>query len=397
MQRLWCALWLVLAAALSAVIPVWSEEAEIAELDAKAAAEVRTLIEKLGHESYAVREAASDKILTFGLPAMQLVEQGAKNPDREIRYRCERLRVTLREIDLQRRLDAFAADVEGEKDHALPAWNRFEELHGGSAESRQLFVEIFRAEPDVLKALQDDPKRAAEIISARGFHLQLLQQAQQQIALGSIAAMVFASAEEGVQLSDPTKQQVLSLCYQQSLRDAMTGGAKEPVVRSLLANYIVRTEGWVASQALNIAMQYDIKEGLEPARKLVKSKGAGQPHLLQMGLLAIAKMGGAEDVDDTQALLDDKTVLMNFNINNQRIECQVRDMALVTTLHLLAKDKEKVKGTALEKADLKAFGFERLEANTVQVYSPHTIGFASDEKRQAVFKKWEELKAKLKK
>jgi hypothetical protein len=363
--------------------------------DEKTAAEIKSLIAQLGDESYTTREAATEKLLAVGLPAMKLVEEGAKNPDREIRYRCERLRVMLRDADLQRRLEAFAADVKGEKDHGLPAWDRFAELHGSGAEARQLFVDIFRAEPDLLKAMQIDDKQAADAVTTRAFQLQQNLQAQQPVSLGSIAALLFAGGDTHIAIPDQTQQMIYNLCNQQTLRDAATNGAKKDVLRSMLAKYIVRGEGWVAYLGLNLAMQYDLKEGLEPARKLVKGRGVGQPHLLQMALLAIAKMGSADDLKEVSDLLDDKTVIMNIQINNQRVECQVRDFALVTTLHLLAKDKERVKGTALEGGDLKAFGFDRLEANPVQVYTPHTIGFISDAKRQEVFKKWEELKAKL--
>jgi hypothetical protein len=369
---------------------------DIPSPDAKSAAEIVDLIQQLGDESYASREAATEKLLTYGLPALKLVEEGAKDPDREVRYRCERVRIMLREIDLQRRLEAFAADIKGEKDHGLPAWNRFAELHGSGGDSRQLFVDIFRAEPELLKALQIDPKQAGDLVASRIFQLQQLMQAQQQIGLGTIAGLLFAAAEPNVTIPDNSQQMIYSFCHQQSLRDAVTtGGGKQPVVRSLLAKYIVRGEGHVAYQGLYVAMQYDIKEGLEPARKLVKGRGAGNAHLMQLALLAIAKMGGSEDVKDMGELLEDKQVIMNFQINNQRIECQVRDFALLSTLHLLAKDKERVKGTAIESGDLKAFGFDRLEANAMQLYAPHTVGFTSDQKRQEVFKKWEEVKAKI--
>jgi len=393
-QRSWCRI-VLLAGWFLLAFSAFAEE-DIPPPDEKSAAEISALIKQLGDESYSVREAATDKILAYGLPAMKLVEEGARHPDREIRYRCERLRVTLRDVDLQRRLEAFAADVKGEKDHGLPAWNRFADLHGSETESRKLFVEIFRAEPDILKAMQIDVKKATDIVSTRVFQLQQAVQTQQQISLGSVSALLFAGAEKDVTISDQSQQMIYTYCYQQSLRDAVSEGPKKEVVRSLLAKYILRGEGWVAYQGLHLAVQYDIKEGLEPARKLVASKGGGQPHMLQMSLLAIAKMGGQEDLKAIEELLDDKTVLMNFQINNQRIECQVRDFALLSTLHLLAKDKDRVKGTPLESGDLKAFGFDRLEANPVQVYSPHTIGFVSDDKRQEVFKKWQEVKARLK-
>ena len=72
-------------------------------LSKESAAEIQALLQQLGDDSYALREAASDKILKFGLPALQLVEASAKNPDREIRYRCERVLAVLRDLDLQQR------------------------------------------------------------------------------------------------------------------------------------------------------------------------------------------------------------------------------------------------------------------------------------------------------
>lgn len=366
--------------------------------DAKTAAEISAVIKQLGDESYATREVATEKLLTYGLPALKIVEEATKDPDREVRYRCERVRIMLREIDLQRRLEAFAADVKGEKDHGLPAWDKFAASHGGSSEARQLFVEIFRAEPDLLKSLQIDAKQASDLVTSRVFQMQQsLQTPQQPLSLGSVAALLFAGAEKDLTIADQTQQMIMNFCYQQSMRDALTGGSpKQPVVRSLLGKYLVKGEGYVAYTGVNLAMQYDLKEGLEPARRMVKSRGGGNLHMLQMPILALAKMGDISDVPDMEELLDDKTAVMNFQINNQKIECQVRDLALVSMLHLLAKDKELVKGTALESGDLKAFGFDRLEANPQMVYQQHTIGFTSDDKRQEVFKKWAEVKEKLK-
>jgi hypothetical protein len=367
--------------------------------DAKTAAEINALIKDLGDESYATREVATEKLLTYGLPALKIVEEGAKDPDREIRYRCERVRVMLREIDLQRRLEAFAADIKGEKDHGLPAWDRFAEQHGSTVEARQWFVEIFRAEPDLLKALQIDSKQAADVMNTRVFQMIQMQQAQQPIGASNIVALLFAAGDKEISLSDITQQYLYNFCYQQSFRDAITGGAagKKLVVRSLLGRYMLRSEGSIAYQALHVGMQFEMKESLDVARKVVKLRGAGNLHTLQYALPAMAKLGSVEDLPEMEELLDEKTVLFNFQNNNQpRIECQVRDFALVSILHLLAKDKEPLKGTSLEGGDLQAFGFDRLEPNPQLLYNPQSIGFTGDDKRREVFKKWTELRSKLK-
>lgn len=366
--------------------------------DAKTAGEIRVLIRSLGDESYSAREAATEKLLTYGLPALKIVEEGTKDADREIRYRCDRVRVLLREIDLQRRLEAFAADVKGEKDHGLPAWNQFSKLHGGTAEARQLFVDIFKAEPDLLKKIQfESSTQVADFVSMRVFQLMQQQQMQQQISIGSLAGLLFVAADKDISLIDQTQQYIFNFCYQQSLRDAMSGPPeKQAVVRSLLGKLMSRAEGNVAYQALYIGMQFEMKESLDVARRMIDSRGAGNQHMMQIALPAMAKLGTVDDLPAMEELLEDKTVLFNFQQNNQRIECQIRDYALVSVLHLLAKSKDQLKGTPLESGDLKAFGFDRLEPNPTQLYNPQSIGFISDDKRQEAFKKWNDAKAQIK-
>lgn len=368
---------------------------EIPEPDAKTASEISALITQLGDESFELREGAVEKLLTYGLPALKQVEEGAKHPDPEIRYRCGMVRVALKEIDLDRRLKAFAADVKGEKDHGLPAWNRFARLHGGEAESRQLFVDIFTSEPNLLKSLETDPKRTADVVAARVAELQQGLRTQQPISLGSVAALLFAAAENEVTLTVQSQQMIFNFCHQASLREAITGGPKKEAIRSLLGNYMLRGEGWAAQQGLNLALQYDLKEGLELARKIIKSRG--NAHMLQLALLATAKLGSTEDLSDMENLLDDKTVVVSSRINNIMTQGQVRDFALVAILHLISRDKERVKGTPLEGGDLAAFGFSRLAANPIQLYAPHTIGFPGDDDRQKVFTKWSETKLALQK
>jgi len=49
------------------------------------------LIKDLGHDEWAVREAAFKELLSFGTPILPLVERSARNPDLEVRWRVERL------------------------------------------------------------------------------------------------------------------------------------------------------------------------------------------------------------------------------------------------------------------------------------------------------------------
>src|SRR5690606_7655582 len=67
------------------------------------AEQARRYVEQLGDEQFAVRERAVSRLIELGLPALPVLEQSRRNPDREIRYRSERVLVIIRQNDFQRR------------------------------------------------------------------------------------------------------------------------------------------------------------------------------------------------------------------------------------------------------------------------------------------------------
>jgi hypothetical protein len=350
------------------------------------------LVEQLGHQSYAVREEAMASILKIGLPALPRMEQEIKNADLEIRYRCDQLRFKLVDVDLQKRFEAFAADVKGEKDHKLELWDRFTKLYDGTPPARALFAEMYQAEPKLMKALLNDPQNFETNVVNRAMLLQYDFQGQ-KVRVGTLALLMFAGADEKVKLNMNAQQMMLNACYQPSIQEAMNNAEKREVMKKVMSRFILRAEGWAAHQAMSLAAMYNLPEGLQLARKIVKSPE--QPHMLMAALPIIAKQGDKEDIPELEELLDNKTVIMNMQINNQRIQGQVRDSSLVTLLHLLSKDKARIQDTIFKDGDIKAFGFDRLELNPTQVFAPHTVGFAEEPKREAVFKKWAELKQQL--
>src|SRR4029453_3548131 len=68
---------------------------------------ISALVKQLGSEDFSGREAASDELTRVGLPAFASLEAAVLHPDREVRYRSVRILGQIRELDLQRRLEAF--------------------------------------------------------------------------------------------------------------------------------------------------------------------------------------------------------------------------------------------------------------------------------------------------
>ena len=386
-----CPLWLRAAAAalcgaMLVALPRSSEADEPAE-QTRDARQVATLVAQLGSEDFALRELASEELARIGLPALSALEAAATHPDREVRYRSIRVLGTIRELDLQRRLDVFLSGKEDASEYPLPAWSRFKKAYGDEAASRQLFVEMTRADAQVLQALEDGPKNAGDLLAQRAIAYQQAMQVGgvQQLSLGQAAAMLLVGGQEDVTLPVQTMNMVLNYGYQQSIRATLTDGSKGTIPRKMLGAIIRRCEDANAYQAMNIAINLGLDEGMTPALRILKGEGVRAAHFSQYALMTVAKFGDQSHVPLVEKLLDDNSVASRMQENSTTHEIQVRDSALATVI-------------ILTKQDLKAYFTERPNVSNPDVqqifFNPKVIGFTDEEKRAATHKKWAEYKAK---
>jgi hypothetical protein len=347
---------------------------------------IAALVGQLGNEEFTLREAASDELTRLGLPAFSALEAAAQHPDREVRFRSIRILAQIRDRDLARRLEAFLAGKDDRGEYPLPGWSRFAKAYGDNSQSRQLFVEMQRADPEVLRSLEETPRAAADLVSQRtAQHQQQLQLGNnRQLPLGEVAVLVFVAGEEDVSLPDNTLSMVLSYCFQPAMRDAVNHPSRRDVPRKMLGAAIRKCSDSAAPQAMQVAMEFGMEEGLVPAVKILKAQGGRIPYMNQYALMAVAKLGDASHLPLVEPLMDDSTVVTRRQENKRIVELQVRDAALATAI-------------LLTKQDLKTYFTGRQELASVDprnvYFNPQLIGFEKDEDRAAVFKKWAEYKA----
>jgi hypothetical protein len=340
--------------------------------------EAASLVEQLGGEEFSVRERATTRLIEMGLAAKQAVEAGRTHPDREIRYRCERIFQIVGELDFQRRLTAFTSGRSDGLD--LPAWRRFRERYGDDGETRSLFVEMQKAESELLQAVENGPQGVARVAETRTTQLQHLQRrAGEATSLGSVAALLFAAVGDEVNLGLQPSFALVNLCSQPSFIQGMSDPAKNKVLRKMLSQWIMQSEGAVAQQSMFLAMRHDMKEGLIPATRILRNPGE-QPFVRQTALMTVAKLGDASHVDLLESALDDATRISSHRIDNVQYETQLRDVALAAVL-------------LLKKQDPKTFGFERIQFNESNVFNYGTVGFENEDKRKLAFDKYREFKA----
>lgn len=353
-------------------------------------AKIDELIAQLGSDEFTIREKAADQLTRLGLPAFEALERAARHPDREVRYRSQRILGLVRQIDLERRLEAFVNGESEAEDYPLPGWSRFKKAHGDESPARKLFVEMQRADADLLQSIEEGPQSAARLLSQRASQQQqALRLGAQQASFGQIVATLFVASQEDVSLPAQTLSIIFSHCYQPAFRDILTNSSQREIPRQMLGSIIRRSEDLSAYQAMTIAYQFNMTEGVVPATKILDNLGQGPPHMAQFALMTLARVGDASHLPIVERMLDNKSPLTRLEEKPQGeekvvYEVQVRDAALAAAVMLSG---QKIPVYFDVPQDQQSTDPQQIMSNA------RLIGFTSDEARARTFEKWAKYKA----
>jgi hypothetical protein len=286
--------------------PVAAQEKTEAESEA-----ISVLIGQLGHDDYSLREAASEKLATLGTAATQAVQIATAHPNREIRYRSQRLLGVIREREAERRLQLFLEKKESPADPPLPSWTRFRDRYGDSEHGRRLFVMMQRTNAELLKSLEASPRAAADslVLQVARDH-QGLQFGGQNLAPGEIAATLFVAAEPDIALPSQTFDALFSHCYQPSFSETLTNGEFTPLARRILGRVVLRSEDRSAIQAMHVAGRFNLPEGIAAAKRVLeRQEGVEATSMTQFALMTIAQLGDSSHLPLVERFLQDQNEL----------------------------------------------------------------------------------------
>ncbi len=364
-------------------------------------AKISELVQKLGSGSYRARETATRALARIGVPAKVELLKALESSDAEVRYRARLILSEVLELDFKVRLEAFIDDVHGKREHDLPGWQRFREQVGDGPVSRRLFADMVRSEPALLEAGELGGQYAGAAFEGRCQQIQEGmrvpgRQAERQVQVGTVAALLFVGGQNKVDISMPAAMSVTNFCYQQPFRQAIAGGDSAPVLKKLVGGWVRRdfaSDSTAAYQTMMLALQFNVREGIEPALAMIKD-GGGNPHMRQYALLVVGKFGSSDDIQRLEPLLSDQAICAQQQIavpteiakedptnpkamKNEMMETQIRDVALAVIIHLCGQ----------KPAD---FGFQRVQPNSTVLFNTATLGFTSQEQRAAALNKWQQ-------
>lgn len=374
--------WLVIATALSAAAWAGTRPAAAqSPAPTEPAVHPADLVRQLGDPRFSARKQAMTQLVQLGVDAIADLEEGVRSNDREVSYRSRLALMLVRENDFQRRLRAFAAGQDAQESYDLPAWPLFRKQVGDGLEARRLFVEMQQAEPDLLQAVERSPDRAIDALVTR---LEKIQQApngqrQQTLSLGTIAAVLFVSNQDSSESVALAVQNLASFYRQDVFAAAIQAGSQRDILRKMLGTWIENARSWDAFHAMLLAMQYDLPQGLVPAKRVLEGEAGDPNQAVYRGfsLQTIARFGSAADIPAVEPLLDDASPYGGTLsvAGTAKYQTQIRDIALATVVHLAKQDPKK-------------FGLNRLKPSSTHVFNTNTVAFEDDTKREEALRLW---------
>jgi hypothetical protein len=359
--------------------------------------DIDSWIESLGHDAYAVRQAAARKLLSAGTAARDRLSSAAECPDPESRAAARRLIALIDKAEFDEQLAAFAADADGSAGRSLPGWDRYKKLVGSDFAARTLFVEMQRSEAGLLAdAFRNDgssPRQRWEDRLVRLLRWPVgLENGPAMPPLGSCATMVFLSATHEGRVSDRTAMYIPQLVQRPPIQQALQANATNDAVRRLVTAWVVEcpnNSDPVLQQRLNLALVQEMPEGVPLAVRVATRDPdffTVNPGVRAVALLLIAKLGRTADAEKLEPLLEDATVCQTFARmpaagGGAIRDIQIRDVALVTMLHLTGQDP----------AD---YGYRQVRRQSQQLLDPGSLFTEGDEQRAAAISKWHEWRTK---
>ncbi len=349
--------------------------------------DLAALVQQLGSGSFIERQRATRELTELGIAARDALQAAAIDSDAEVRTRARWILADIWQADFRQRLEAFAADTDGSGKQTLPGWEQFSAQMGGGLTARQLFVELHRAEPELMDAMAKGPKEASETLAARCHAIYEKTVAAHlndpPLSMGTVTSLLWVASSPEVRLDEQLGVQIYTFLsprvYQQHLR----GGVWSSMLRKILGLWVVKDVApSMTAQNLIFSVLYGLKaEGLEVAVKVLNDPGS-TPTNRNFALMTVGRYGDEHHASAVEKLLADAMPCGTAQATKspRQFELQVRDVALAVLVDL----------TGQQASDYGPLVGRNAQQTLFQVA---LVVFNDPALRDAALKKWAEWRA----
>lgn len=367
------------------------------------AEEIEKSLAQLGDEEFVVREAASARLMKLGIQAEAGLEKAAASSNREVRVRAQRILVEVRRNEFAKRLKQFFSAPIGSKEVTFPAWDAFQQDFGDSRGSRRLFATMQSVDGEILDSFAQEETRllAINMLQQRIEEYRGMAQQGRSVNFAGIVTTYWIATYKGQRMASAQTQQLLQLASTQAWDEQQRDDEVSPIAGKLLGRVILRAEDSQRYLALNLSMQYGLKEGLVVAEQMLadQAKQSVKNRIDQSGRIdprpavcVIATMGDKTFIPKLEALLDDRSDLGSEvdgvigTPNVVRYNLQVRDVALAGIFVLAKAPITEIYKLPSERSS---------QTIAMTLLQPRLIGFTNDESRQVAMQRWQQMKPKM--
>jgi hypothetical protein len=369
------------------------------------------LVQQLGSDDFATREAAEKQLKELGSKARGVLEAGLKSDKPEVVKRC-------------RELLGHLARAEFEAKH----WPRFAKVIGEDKASRVLFNRIRseRRNVELLDAVAADPKAAGKLYDDRWLELNKAANVPlpgggatlNPAPLADVVGWMYLGTFPGAGGAFHTSHSIDFLPFLPAsknapdpLSTALRDETVSPALRRLIGKWTAaRVDYSGRGYGYEIALVFDIKEVLPAARETVAAKVKDDPspgntaRNVGFAMLVIGKLGSKGDLpllekyaanaDHCSTVLNDpppepgqpQIWLRRLPKDGQDATGQLRDVSVAMRLHLLGQNPDE-------------FGFYWQNPHSTEKkkpvaredrFTPYRIGFTKEADRVVAHKKAQE-------
>jgi hypothetical protein len=350
---------LVAALAVTGAAAVGQQGASERKVEVKADSEAQKLVQQLGSQAFAEREAADKALAGMGARGAAAVRVGMNDTDLEIARRCAALWPRLWQTEIAR------TDADRLASYAHPLWVRFRNVAGDDPGSRTLFAEMvadldrFRR----LEAVEADLEKAGAAYTAE------LKQRAEALERGTQEAIAAAGRRTGPIVPSsgrPTRGEFITLLflgtYPGSAKDEGAANTHHnifafgigptnredarsirPALRRLYAAWLgTRTDPRPIAIGMNLALYNGFAE-VAPVAVAFAANDKLAPSARGFALLAVGRFGTPADLPLLERAFADSRVFhttkYTFNDGKQRgVEVRVSDTAVAAALRLSGRD-----------------------------------------------------------
>jgi hypothetical protein len=318
--------------------------------------EVKHWIDQLSSEIYAVRESATEQLVSEcsvdSLP--QLEAAVAKTTDFETTIRLKGLIAKIKDERMQSCIQKFLRSKDDNETFGLDGWKTFSKAGGPSRSSKKLFLMLYDLYPDLVNR----PIESKEEALAMARRIAAMLQERRSLLVSSekadgLALLYCLNAAEEL-----TDVHIERLCVDTFRISPFGPFIMEPLLRKplerMLSNWslTLKNEQFLC---MLLFLEKDIPACRDLGLKILESgkvEGEAFPYLLAMQ--AIFRYGTKEDLPQVERWLNDKTICTlserfafpaNQDPNGKGIvehSVEMRDVALLTAMRLNGEDLQLV-------------------------------------------------------